>query len=110
MPNTFKRSTSRNIGTTITQIGSYVAPAATQTTVIGLVVCNTTLSAITVDVQHFDGTNGTYIIKGATIAPGGAEIVVGGDQKIVLQTGDSMRVQSSAASSVDAIMSMLEIT
>jgi hypothetical protein len=36
--------------------------------------------------------------------------VGGGDQKIVLETGDSMFVQSSASSSVDAVMSIMEIT
>jgi hypothetical protein len=37
-------------------------------------------------------------------------IVGGGDQKIVLETGDSILVQSSAASSIDAVMSIMEIT
>ena len=110
MANTFKRLTSRNIGTTITAVGAYTVAAATATTVIGLTVCNTTLSAITTDVQHFDGTNITYLVKGATIPPGGALVVVGGDQKLVLQTGDSVRVLSSLATSIDVIMSILEIT
>ena len=110
MPNTFKRFTSRNVGTSATSVGSYTVAASTQTTVIGLTICNTTLSAITADAQHFDGTNTTNIVKGATIPAGGSLVVVGGDQKLVLQTGDSVRVLSSAASSIDCIMSVLEIT
>jgi hypothetical protein len=35
---------------------------------------------------------------------------VGGDQKVVMETGDSIYVQSSAASSVDVVMSIMEIT
>jgi hypothetical protein len=37
-------------------------------------------------------------------------VPIGGDQKIVMITGDKLYVQSSAASSVDAIMSIMEIT
>jgi hypothetical protein len=37
-------------------------------------------------------------------------IPIGGDQKIVLITGDKIYVQSSAASSIDAILSIMEIT
>ena len=44
------------------------------------------------------------------IAPGGALVPIGGDQKLVLITGDKVFVQSSAASSIDAVLSILEIT
>jgi hypothetical protein len=37
-------------------------------------------------------------------------VAVGGDQKIVLVTGDSIWVQSTAATSIDAVMSIMEIT
>jgi hypothetical protein len=37
-------------------------------------------------------------------------VVVGGDQKIVLNTSDSIKVKSDTASSLDAIMSIMEIT
>jgi len=37
-------------------------------------------------------------------------VVGGGDQKIVLVTGDQLIVQSSAATSLDAVMSIMEIT
>jgi len=37
-------------------------------------------------------------------------ILLGGDQKVVLMTGDKIIVTSNTASSVDVIMSFLEIT
>lgn len=110
MANTFLRKTSRNIGTTATTVGSYTVGASTATTVIGLTCANTTSAAITVDVQHNDGTNDTYVVKGATVPAGGSLVVVGGDQKVVLEAGDSVKVTSSAATSCDVIMSILEIT
>jgi len=36
--------------------------------------------------------------------------LIGGDQKVVLETNDSIKVKSDTASSVDAVMSILEIT
>ena len=110
MANTFLRKTSRDIGTTATSVGGYTVGASTATTVIGLTCANTTSAAITVDVQHNDGSNDTYVVKGATVPAGGSLVVVGGDQKVVLEAGDSVKVSSSAATSCDVIMSILEIT
>ena len=62
------------------------------------------------DVTHNDGSNDTFLVKQATVPSGGSLVVVGGDQKVVLQTGDSIKVTSSAASSCDVMMSILEIT
>ena len=110
MANTFTRKTSRNIGTSAVQVGSYTVGAATSTTIIGLTVCNTTASPVTADIYHYDGANATYLVKGAPINAGGSLVAVGGDQKVVLVTGDSIYVQSSAATSLDVVMSVLEIT
>ena len=45
-----------------------------------------------------------------TIAPGGALVPIGGDQKLVLEAGDYLQVNTSVASSADVITSILEIT
>lgn len=110
MPNTFLRKTERAVGTSRAQVNSYTVGASTQTTVIGLSVANITTSAITVSVEHYDGANYTYLVKDAPLPVGGSLVVVGGDQKLVLQTGDSVYVTSDTASSVDVMMSVLEIT
>lgn len=109
MANTFKRKLSQNVGTSLTAVGSYTVGSATQTTVIGLVVSNTTASAITVDCTLNNGATDTYIVKSAPVPVGGSLVVVGGQQKIVLETGDSIKVKSSASSSADVVMSILEI-
>jgi hypothetical protein len=110
MANVFSRKSSRNIGTSLTAVGSYTVGGGVVTTVIGLSVCNTTASPITVDVTLYDGTNDTYLAKGAGVPVGNAFIPIGGDEKVVLIAGDSIRVKSSAATSVDAVMSILEIS
>ena len=110
MANTFTRKVSRNIGASLTSVGSYTVGAGVQTTVIGLSVCNTTTSPVTVDVTVNDGSNDTYLVKGAGVGVGNALIPIGGDEKVVLITGDSVRVKSSAATSLDVVMSILEIS
>jgi hypothetical protein len=50
------------------------------------------------------------MIKNATIAPGGALVPIGGDQKLVLEANDVLYVVSDTAVSADAITSVLEIT
>ena len=110
MANSFKRKLSRSIGTSLTAVGSYTVAASTEVTVIGLVVSNTTSSQVLVDATVNDGSNDTYLIKQAPVPSGGALVIIGGDQKVVLETNDSLKVKSDTASSVDVVMSLLEIT
>ena len=110
MANTFLRHTSRNIGTSPVTVGSYTVGASTQTTLIGLTAANLLTSAITVDIMLNDGANDTYVVKNAPIPAGGTLVAVGGDQKVVMETGDSIKVVSNTATSCDVIISLLEIT
>lgn len=105
----FKRKLSRGIGTSLTSVGAYTAPLATEVTIIGLAIANISTSAISVEASLYDGVNDTYLVKGATVVAGGTLVVVGGDQKVVLEPGDSVRVASSDASSVDVVLSILEV-
>jgi len=110
MANTFTRKLQRDIGASPEQIGTYTVAAATSTVIIGLTVTNTTGSAITANVFLNNGVANTYVIANAPIGSGASLVVVGGDQKIVMITGDKIYVQSSAATSIDAILSIMEIT
>ena len=109
MANTFKNRTLRAVGTSATDVGAVVA-ASTQTTLIGMTMANITTGVINVTATVNDGTNTTHIVKDAPIPTGGSLILLGGDQKVVLMTGDKVIVTSNTASSVDVIMSFLEIT
>jgi hypothetical protein len=50
------------------------------------------------------------MLKQASIPVGGALVPVGGDQKLVLEDGDYIQVQSSQVDSIDTIVSVLEIS
>ena len=110
MANTFKNAVSSAIGTSQTSV--YTVPASTTSTVIGLTVANIHTSAITVDVVVTDtsATTSVYLVKAATVPVGGALVPVGGDQKIVLEATDIIKVTSNTASSADVIVSVLEQT
>ena len=110
MANSFKRKKTAGIGTSFASIDSYTVAGSTEVTVIGLTCANVTAGPILADVSLHDGYNYFSVVKEAPIPSGASLVVVGGDQKLVMQTGDSMRVKSDTASSIDAIMSILEIT
>lgn len=108
MANTFTSYMNKDVGTsaaTVVAVG-----AATQTTIIGLCVANTSASPITVSVYITRSAVDYYIVKNATVPVGGGFVPVGGDMKVVLVTSDVLKVVSSAAASADSIVSVLNIT
>ena len=123
MANTFRNKTSKAVGTSFFQVGAnsagasqsgaYAVPSSTQTTVIGLSVSNVTTSSVDVDVAlsatMANTTNDVSLGTKIHIPPGSTVVLVGGDQKLVMHEGELLKVKSSAASSVDVIMSILEI-
>ena len=110
MASSFKRKTSSAVGVAATKIGAYDIPAGVSATAIGLNVSNITANTIKVSVSLYDGAVDTYLVKNMDIIPGQAHSLIGGDQKIVLLPGDSIRVVSDTAGSVDAILSLLELS
>lgn len=111
MANSFKRKVSRGVSTSLASVNTYTVAANTQVTVIGLILSNVANGVTTyVSATHYDGSTDTYLVKDAPILPGAALVVVGGEQKLVLEAGDSVRVKSSVANGADVIMSVLEIT
>lgn len=110
MANTFYRKLSRNVGTSITAIGSYTVPSGATAVIVGLTVCNTSGATVAVDITVNDGTHDYYIVKAAPISAGGALVPIGGEQKIILAEADSVKIKSDAATSLDAVLSIMEIT
>ena len=101
MANAFKNYTSTSVTTETTVL---TGPASTETTVIGLSIANTGASVATVDVK----LNTAYVVKNAPVPVGGSLVVVGGDQKLVVEAADTIKVTSDVT--VDAIVSTLEIS
>jgi len=118
MANTFKTHTFDGGSTAAdTDMLLYTCPASTQTTIIGMTIANTTSSQVTVDVLlESDTTDGSFnndnvhLLKDAPVPAGSSLVPIGGDQKIVLEPDDKIKVQSDTANSVDITLSFLEIT
>jgi type IV secretory pathway VirJ component len=76
--------------------------AGKETIAIGMTVANTTSADITVDVK----LNATYLVKQASVPTGTAFVPIGGDQKVVVEAGDTIKVTASGSS--DVVLSVLE--
>ena len=103
----FKSKVTASIGTSETAITNTFS-AGTTHTLIGVSLANRTTGTLTADViLNKNGGSSAYMVKGAIVPVGGALVVVGGDQKLVLEEGDNVGVVSSVATSVDAVISYL---
>ena len=112
MANAFKTKTFDGSSTAAsTAMTIYTCPASTETTIIGMTIANITTSQILVDItfENSDGDN-LYILKETPIPVGGGLVPVGGDQKIVMEASDVIKVTSDTANSADTVLSILEIT
>ena len=114
MANAFLSETDTAVGTGAAPI--YTCPSSTETTVIGMSIANIVTSQITVSVK-LNGSGRTsgavdnvHLVKDAPIPVGGTLVVIGGDQKVVMEPGDTITVQSDTASSADVVLSHLDIT
>ena len=110
MANTFYRKISSNVGTVANTIGSYTVGGSTTSIVLGLALSNTTGATINASAFISNGAALVYLVKSAPITTGGTLVVIGGDQKLVLQTNDNVRIVSDTMNSIDAYMSIMEIT
>ena len=109
MASTFKNSITGIIGTESRRI--YKCPAGTTATVIGLSLANISGSEATGNVIIKANTSfQAHIIKDAPIPVGSSLVVIGGDQKVVLEAADEMRVKGGGSSSLSAVVSILEQT
>lgn len=108
MANTFKNYSSAAVGTDATVI--YTADSGVSATVIGMTIANLLNQTITANVIVNAGGFDFHMVKNVEIDPGNSLITIGGDQKLVLEGNDSIKVSTNQASSVDVILSLLEIT
>ena len=114
MANAFLSETDKEIGTSTATV--FTCGSSTESTIIGLSVANRVTSQILVDVE-LDASSRTsgsedkvFLVKDAPIPVGGTLVVIGGDQKVVLEPGDTIKVTSDTASSADVVLSHLDIT
>tara|TARA_R100000541_G_scaffold42497_1_gene49836 strand:- start:145 stop:486 length:342 start_codon:yes stop_codon:yes gene_type:complete len=113
MANTFKLKTKAGIDASLATV--YTVPGSTKTVIIGLTIANVKGSSVTADAQIVtasssgENADDVYIAKAIPL-PSGSSIEIMAGNKIVLEAGDIVKVKSSVADGVDAILSVMEIT
>ena len=110
MANTFKLKTKAGVTTLATV---YTVPSSTTSVVLGMMIGNTTSSAITSTVTLSSDTSDTETnadveLLTTTPIPGNSTLELLSGNKIVMQTTDYIRVYGSGA--VDVTLSIMEIT
>ena len=109
MANSFKLNTFDGSSTGAnTAMTVYTVPNATTAIVLGLTLSNTSASIIyaTVRIENAYGDDINFL-KSVPIPTGSAVEVMSGN-KIVLNAGDVLKVQSSVANSLDTALSVME--
>ena len=118
MANTFKLKTKANLTSNAISHSDaliYTSPANTHTVVLSISLSNTTASSKTVDIQIVSDTNdvtqnaNVYLGKSLPVPSGGTLEIMQGN-KLVLEDTDALRARCSLGSSVDILVSVMEIT
>jgi hypothetical protein len=106
MANTFKSYTDADIGTSTSDV--YTVPSSTVAVIIGCNLSNKTGDQVNASliINKAVGDN-VYLIRNIPI-PNGSAFEFNAGNKIILETGDKIQVVSDTASSIDAIISVLE--
>ena len=108
MANTFKLKTKANVGITTQNV--YVVPSATTTVVIGITLANTSGSGCLVGIGITrPSTDDVKLLKNAPI-PQGSSLQFMSGNKVVLETADTITVDSDTNNSIDASLTIMEIT
>ena len=108
MANTFKLKTIANVGITTQNV--YVVPSATTTVVIGNTLANTSGSGCLVGIGITrPSTDDVKLLKNAPI-PQGSSLEFMSGNKVVLETADTITVDSDTNNSIDASLTIMEIT
>tara|TARA_Y100001938_G_scaffold149559_1_gene236801 strand:- start:1274 stop:1612 length:339 start_codon:yes stop_codon:yes gene_type:complete len=76
--------------------------------VISIRLANISTSQVTVDVYIRNSSTDYYLIKNAPIPSGGSIELIDAGSKIVLKNGDVLYGIASAATSVDAVVSVVD--
>ena len=112
MANTFKNASLASVNHSAFAT-LYTCPASATTAIIlGLAITNKTDNSVTASVQFTDASdsNATRLLLNEVTIPANTTLEVLAGQKYVLEASDILKVQASAASSLDAVLGLMQIT
>ncbi len=95
-----------DLGTSLQQV--YICPDGKTAVVIGSNIANKLSTTITVDIKYRKAGVDYLMLKSVFIPPSVAYVSSGDEQKLILNSGDSIRMQSDTAASADVVISVSE--
>ena len=108
MANTFKNA---YYDVTTSLAAAYTAPGSTTSIVLTLRITNVDGAAdANITAQVVDGSSGDAKLAHTMTVPADSSIELAGISKIVLETGDILKLQANAAGDLEAFISVLQIT
>lgn len=108
MANTFRLATKSNVG--VSSVGIYTAPSGTTSTIIGITLANISGGGINVTVGIARTLEDSVNILRNIPIPQGSSLEVMNGNKVVLEESDTLTVKSDVMNSLDASVSILEMT
>ena len=109
MASTFRNILKSNIGTS-GAVPVLTTGSTAKTTVIGLSLTNTTENVVLASIKLDDGDTIAYFIKEVAVPPNQSLRVINGGEKLILGSSTDVIITSNANSSLDLVMSFVEIT
>ncbi len=106
MAQNFRQYKERNIGTTAVDLPDG-ANFDSFDCIVGIRLANVHTQSITVDV-YIKNTNDYYLVKSAPIPSGSSLELIDGGAKVVCVSGDRLYIKSNTASSLDAVVSVVD--
>ena len=104
MANVFKNYIANSVGTS--PVGLTCSSGVI--TIIGMTICNSNPSGTNVLATSYIGSQ--YITYNSILVPKSTLVLVGGDQKLVLEAGDSILTYSDTIGALDIIISYMQTT
>ena len=104
MAQDFENVKARNIGTS----ASTLITSNSDDAIIGVRVANVVTQTIAVDVYISSGGSDYYLAKNVSIPQGSSMEFIDGGAKVVLLSGDAVKVTSDTASAADCWLSYID--
>jgi len=108
MANTYKLKTKTNVG--ITTVGVYTVPAATTTIIIGIALANVSGTGVNVGVGITRVSADNISLMKNVPVPQGSTLEFMAGNKMILEATDTLTIISDTVGSIDASVSIMEMT
>ena len=106
MAQNFRTYKLKNVGTSAVE--AFGGNADSYDAIVGIRCANTTSSSIYVDAYITNSSVDYYLLKEASIPAGSSLEIISSGSKVVVASGDSLKVKSDTATSMDCIVSTVD--